>query len=70
MADRKHRTVMSLSLNEADAAAMQLLVDKYREQYMETGMELLAEVPDSVIIKSILKTIAWRVSQCEFDYRL
>lgn len=59
----KKRTTITLSLNEGEEKLMKELVERYKE--IRGYDDLIADLPDSVILKSILKKIAIRLQDGE-----
>lgn len=61
MANR--RKTVTLSLNDGEEKLMKELVRRYKE--IQGNNDLIADLPDSVILKSILKKIAIRLEDGE-----
>ena len=54
----KRRKTITISLNEGEEKLLKGLIQRYKGAYGEN--DLIADLPDSVILKSILKKIAIR----------
>lgn len=59
----KRRTTITLSLNEGEEKLLRELVRGYKE--MRGNDDLISDLPDSVILKSILKKVAIRLQDGE-----